>query len=149
MFIRSSAFALVALVLAAGAGAQVVTPVGVTSRSIGGAAYNEYTPGVEGGSGLNNIGVLVRMWGVVTYVDQSGKFFYIDDGFGRIDGSGYIGVRANYENLLPGVVFTPPAPGDFVGVTGISSTIAIDSKIQPLLRPRRGEDLQIYFHPQQ
>lgn len=149
MFIRFSAVVAVLLMLAGAAGAQVPPPLGVTSRDIGGSAFNQYTPGVENGVGVNNIGLLVRMWGVVTYVDQAGKFFYIDDGFGRQDGSGFTGVRAGYDNLLPGVVFTPPAQGDFVGVTGISSTILIDSKIQPLLRPRRGEDLQVYYHPQQ
>ncbi len=132
---------------ASAAGADVPFPIGVTSRDIGGAAFNQYTPGVEGGSGANNIGLLVRMWGVVTHVDQAGKFFYIDDGLGRQDGSGFTGVRASYDNLLPGIVFTPPAQGDIVGVTGISSTILINSKIQPMLRPRRGEDMQVFYHP--
>ena len=53
------------LITAAGLGycEEVPGPLGVTSRSIGGGALNAYTPGVKNGVGLNNIGLLVRMWG--------------------------------------------------------------------------------------
>lgn len=120
-------------------------PLGVTSRSIGGGALNQYTPGVFEGSGLNNIGLLVRMWGKVTYKNTDDKYFYIDDGYGRLDGSGHVGVRVSYDNLALGESFSPPDQvGDFVAVTGISSTIVITGKVQPNLRPRRGADMQEY-----
>ncbi|MBI2844849.1 MAG: hypothetical protein HYX78_15760, partial [Armatimonadetes bacterium] len=43
--------------------ADVPEPVGLTCRDLGGGALNEYTPGITGGIGLNNVGLLVRIWG--------------------------------------------------------------------------------------
>jgi hypothetical protein len=121
-------------------------PLGVTSRTIGGGALNEYTPGVANGVGLNNIGLLVRMWGMVTFKDDDDKYFYIDDGQGREDGSGQKGVRVSYNDLADNESFTPPSQvGNYVAVTGISSTwVNTSDQVQPLLRPRRGADMQTY-----
>lgn len=131
---------------AAYASGTALDPLGLNNINLGGGALNIYTPGVEGGTGLNNIGLLVRTWGKVTFVDTTAKFFYIDDGSGLLDGSGYIGVRVSYNDLTtppnPNVI-TPPIAGiSFVAVTGISSTIKINEKIRPMLRPRRQSDIQ-------
>ncbi len=113
-----------------------VQPVGVSGISVGGGDY-EYNPvtgagqrGVtawrrvrdEGGDwrwepyqvqGLNNIGLLVRTWGRVTW--SGDDEFYIDDGSGLRDASGHSGLRVYAPNAdLPSV-------GDFVKVTGIVS----------------------------
>jgi hypothetical protein len=119
------------------------TPLGVTSRSIGGGRLNEYTPGVANGVGLNNIGLLVRMWGKVTYKNEAQSYFYIDDGCGLEDGSGQKGVRVSYDNIATSEQpFNPPARiGDYVAVTGISSTIVINNKVRPNLLPRRNSDM--------
>ena len=143
MRIIGLAIAACALVVLASAGfAEVIEPLAVNNAAIGGGALNQYTPGVEGGYGLNNIGLLIRTWGRVTFVDPGNAFFYIDDGTNRIDGSGNTGVRVACDNLAPGNSITPPAVDSYVILTGISSTIMIDSKIQPNVRPRRQDDIQ-------
>lgn len=134
---------LAIFVLAAAATAQAPAPLGLNNASVGGGPLNQYTPGVEGGTGLNNIGLLIRTWGKVTYVDTVNKYFYLDDGTGRLDGSGYTGVRASYDNLAPGNSITPPAVDQYIAITAISSTVVIGGKIQPNLRPRRDADIQV------
>lgn len=69
--------------------------------------------------GVSPVGLLVTTWGRVTRVDTNAHVFYIDDGSRLTDGMGpggdpYIGLRVGYR---AGV--TPPAPGDFVSVTGV------------------------------
>ena len=122
--------------------AEEIQPIAMSCSSIGGAALNEYTPGVEKGSGPNNIGLLIRTWGKVTKLDTANKFFYIDDGSNRIDESGYIGIRVSYDNLAEGVTINPPAEQQYVLITGISSTIMINNKVQPNILPRRDSDIQ-------
>ncbi len=144
MRIISLAIAAFALVAFASAGfAEVIEPLAVNNAAIGGGALNQYTLGVEGGFGLNNIGLLIRTWGAVTFVDPGNAFFYIDDGTNRIDGSGNIGVRIACDNLAPGNSITPPAVDSYVVLTGISSTIVISMKVQPNVRPRGQDDIQV------
>ena len=144
MKLAATIVVIIALGLGSAASAEVPPPLGVTSRDIGGGALNQYTPGVESGKGLNNIGLLVRMWGRVTFVDSTNKFFYIDDGCGREDGSGNKGVRVSYDNLALGETFSPPAQYSYVAITGISSTVMINTKVQPNLRPRRDADKTVF-----
>ncbi len=136
------AVALVALLLASASFAEPIEPLVITQSAVGGGDLNQYTPGVEGGVGLNNIGLLIRTWGTVTFVDEGNSFFYIDDGTGRTDGSGYVGVRVTYSDLAPGNSITPPAEESFVTVTCICSTVLINDKVQPNLRPRRQDDIE-------
>jgi hypothetical protein len=131
-----------------GAAADEVAPLGMPNWAIGGSAFSAYTLGVENGNGLNNIGLLIRTWGKVTYVDDIdpvGEFFYIDDGSGLLDGSGYVGIRVSCTNLLPPNEITPPVLGEYTAVTGISSTIVISDLVRPLLRPRDQNDVQSVF----
>lgn len=132
----------VALLTATAATAEVPAPLAVNNSAVGGGALNQYTPGVENGVGVNNIGLLMKTWGKVTYVDPAGKYFYINDGSNRDDGSSHIGLRVDCDNLAPGNTITPPSLDTYVMVTGISSTILINTKIQPNFRPRRQEDVQ-------
>lgn len=140
----------VILVAAGAACAQAPAPLAMTNAAIGGGMLNQYTPGVEGGAGLNNIGLLIKTWGKVTFVDATNKVFYIDDGTGRNDGSGHLGIRCSYDNLAAGNSITPPNLNDRVSVIGVISTVLIDdivtpqvdNKIQPNLRPRRQSDIE-------
>ena len=134
--------ALVVAVLASTACAQAPEPLAISQSAVGGSALNQYTPGVEGGVGLNNIGLLVKSWGKVTFVDEGSEFFYIDDGTARLDGSGYLGVRVTYSDLAVGNSIDPPAVDSYVTLTCISSTVLISDKVQPNLRPRRQDDIQ-------
>lgn len=124
--------------------AEEIQPIAMSCSSIGGAVLNQYTPGVEKGAGPNNIGLLIKTWGKVTMVDTTNKFFYIDDGSNRLDESGFVGIRVSYDNLAPGVTINPPTttPPTYVLVTGISSTIKINDKIQPNILPRGDTDIQ-------
>ncbi len=128
--------------LAAAVSAEVPEPLSVTNRALGGGDLNEYTHGVTNGVGLNNIGLLVRTWGKVTAVNETEKFFYIDDGSSLIDSTGHLGVRVSYDNLAPGNTITPPLKDTYVLITGISSTFANGSNIHPNLRPRYQADIQ-------
>jgi hypothetical protein len=136
---------------AAGLSAEEVRPVAMSNRAIGGAALNPYTPGVENGAGANNIGILIKTWGKVTWVDIANMFFYIDDGSALMDGSKHtdgssevdnVGVRVSYSDLASGNTIDPPNVGDHVVVVCISSTAIINDKVQPNLRPRRQSDIQ-------
>ena len=124
--------------------AASVTPLAMSNAAVGGSALNKYTPGVVGGSGVNNIGLLIRTWGKVTAVDTASSCFYIDDGSSRIDASGNVGLRVSYSNLASGVTIVPPAVGNYVTLTAISSTIMIDANIYSNLRPRSQSDIQIF-----
>jgi hypothetical protein len=106
-------------------GTGSVGPVGLTNAALGGSDWL-YDPatgagqkGVKDGIGLNNIGLLVRAWGRVTYQGFSGPFFYMDDGSGAGDLSGRQGVLVEgmWVPVEPGV----DPVGKIVRVEGISS----------------------------
>ncbi len=98
----------------------VVEPLGMTVHSVGGSDwfYNSATGfgqvGAAGGTGLNNVGLLVRVFGVVTAVDSSPtpSWFQMDDGTGR-----------NIRCVAPdsSVVIDAGWVGKLAVVTGISS----------------------------
>lgn len=100
-------------------GNDTVAPIAMPIRSVGGAAWN-YDPllkrgqaGITGGIGLNNVGLLVRVYGHITDRDPSPdpRWFVLDDGSGR-------GVRCE---LPDGVSFDSHTGPWEVSVTGISS----------------------------
>ncbi len=135
--------------IAISASAAEIAPISLKNADLGGGdIVGTPTKGVQNGLGLNNIGLLVKTWGVVTYVDTTNKYFYISDGAGlkdgTLDGSSTLieGVRVSYDNLASGNSITPPAVNKYVSVTGISSTFADASAgIHPNLRPRRSSDI--------
>lgn len=92
-------------------------PRGLTGRALGGGVMG-LQPGVIGGSGLNNIGLLVQMWGNVTSSNAASGppyDFTLDDGSGAVAPSGLNGVLVRCGNI------TPPAQGTFVRAMGICS----------------------------
>jgi hypothetical protein len=127
-------------------------PIYLSANALGGAALNQYTPGVAGGNGANNIGLLIRSYGKVTYVDTINQYFYIDDGSGRTDGTRrsdnnavVVGVRVSYGGLATGVpAITPPLANTRVAVTGIISTCLVPPTtglVQPNVRVRSQSDI--------
>ncbi|MCE5323841.1 TIGR03790 family protein [bacterium] len=111
-------------------------PFGMPNKSVGGSDINEYTLGVTDGCGLRNIGILIRTWGTVTYVgDYQEDFFYIDDGSGLEDGSGYDGIRVVSRSL------SKPVYGQKVCVTGVSSCKHLNTKIIPIIKLRKQADI--------
>ena len=139
----------VCVLAASVATATGIAPIYLGNRALGGADLNTYTKGVAGGSGANNIGLLIKTFGKVTYVDTANQCFYVDDGSGRMDGtrrpdnSIVYGVRVSYGGLASGVpAINPPTQNTYAGVTGIISTVMVNSLVQPNVRPRRQEDIQ-------
>ena len=120
-----------------------VGPVAMITRSIGGSELNDYTPGVTGGIGLQNTGLLVTIMGRVTVANETSGYFYVDDGFGRQDGTGNIGVRVDCSGRIG--FLDLPSMDEYVAVTGISSRREIGvSTYVPSVRPRTQEDIVPY-----
>jgi hypothetical protein len=129
--------------------ADEVAPIYMSNKTIGGGDMNLYTKGVAGGSGVNNIGLLIKTFGKVTYVNTTSQFFYIDDGWGKTttlpapDSCTVQGIRVSYGGLADGVpAITPPLVDNYVAVTGIVSTVMVSTLVQPNVRARRGDDVQ-------
>lgn len=119
---------------------EFIKPVGIVNKSVGGTdwLYNPSTGagqrGIDGCSGLNNIGLLVSVWGKV--VCKGRGWFYIDDGSGVKDGTGIIGI---YCELPDGVA--APTVGDFVRVTGISSCELYEDALVSVISVRSADDI--------
>jgi|GEM_PF-6389038 len=72
-----------------GAG-TAIAPLGVIERAAGGKGVNANTPAISGGTGLYNVGMLVRIAGSAgnsSVSDPNNKYFYLDDGSGLVDGA--------------------------------------------------------------
>lgn len=115
-----------------------LAPIAMSTTSVGGGPLG-YKPGVTGGHGLNNVSLLVTVYGRVTATGWT--YFYLDDGRARLDGSGLTGLKIITDQL------TMPAKGSYVRVTGISSveqpprtSVAI-----PVIRVRKQADLVQVF----
>ncbi|MEN6520897.1 MAG: right-handed parallel beta-helix repeat-containing protein [Armatimonadota bacterium] len=124
-----------------------VAPLGLNNLSIGGGVIGlqeavwslqpEQTPAI----GLNNIGLLVKVYGKVTQIDPEGSYFYINDGSGLRDGTktgeiDNIGVRISAD----GRSYT----NQFLTITGISSCYKwTDGKLRRLiLVPNPADDIK-------
>ena len=98
-------------------------PVGMNNRALGGgnfedSIHNQGQYGVPGGSGTNNIGLLVRVWGRV--IESGTHYVVIDDGSG-------VGVRVD-TTAAPN---TPSA--GYIAVTGVSSLYGTKPNGTPLI----------------
>lgn len=110
--------------------ATSLTPLGMPNRSLGGSDLG--TPpsgqmGVTGGFGLNNIGLLVKTWGRVSYLP--GNVLAIDDGSGVV-----VRIDASTLNALP-------PSNSYVAVTGVSSLWQSGGIRGRLLMPREPGDV--------
>ncbi|MHB9035085.1 MAG: TIGR03790 family protein [Armatimonadota bacterium] len=136
--------------------------LGMTNKLLGGAAPTG-TPGITGGVGLYNLGLLVTTWGKVTYVGSD--FVYIDDGSGLQDGNTILGpvvvpldggaFRDGNGNLIHQPVtgvkvyldsLLKPGIDDYVSVTGISSSATVGTNTVRLLRVRDNSDIAYSIH---
>ena len=90
-------------------------PLALSNRSLGGGPSGLQI-GVDGGTGLNNIGLLVKVWGRVTATDYDGIdfAFWLDDGSGVPSDMGYTGVKVYDSEIFPFV-------GEYYEVIGIST----------------------------
>lgn len=102
-------------------------PLGMSCKDLGGAA-DGYTAGVQEGSGLNNIGLLVTVWGRV--VPLGPDSFVLFDGM-----SGETGVR-----VISGSIPQPVGATHAV-VTGFSSVYQYGGGNYKAVRPRDASDI--------
>ena len=123
-------------------GERYISAVSITNRVNG----NAISP-----LGMNNksacvpitSGLLVRIWGKVTYADPNGAFVYVDDGSGLSDGtsSNYTGIRVILAGVNDPAKYAILAQGYNVTVTGIVGSIKNGSSIIPVIRIRGGKDI--------
>ncbi|MCE5198473.1 hypothetical protein LLG39_05805 [bacterium] len=104
------------------AGPGTVLPLGITNKAIGGLD-------ISNGSGLGNVGLLMKVWGKV--VDSSNPGYILID-----DGSGLnIKVDLSYANK-------PLSGGTtFVTITGICSAEETSGVVTPVIIPRSNADV--------
>ena len=126
----------------------LAVPLILSNASLGGgdwgfeSATGAGQRGINGSFGLNNIGLLVRAVGQVTSVDAQARTFTIWDGSSwdwsspLTDSNGSSGVRVS-AGTAP-----LPAPGEWLGVTGISSCYRADQELYPLILIRDPGDIE-------
>jgi len=115
-------------------GSDSVKALYMCNRAVGGAG-DALVPGVSGAVGLNNVGLLVKTSGKVTFVGSG--YIYINDGSNLMGKSGRKGVKvspAETGNLRA---------GSTVVVTGISTLETDGITYWPLIRTRRGSDVVV------
>ncbi len=119
-------------------------PLGLNMECLGGAAWR-YDAGTGAGQmgfagniHLNNIGLLIRTTGLVTY-SPAGATFVVSDGSRVTDASGYRGIKV----IVPAGTIKP-ALGKHVEVTGISSMIKSGADYYPLIRVRSQSDIVVF-----
>ena len=108
--------------LAAVSSGNLCPPLGMNLRTMGGAPVGP-VPGIEGASGLNNVGLLILAFGTTSDKNQGASEFYLDDGSG-------FKVRV----YAPGLGL--PSNGSKVAVTGISGAAVSSGKNVRVLRAR-------------
>lgn len=118
---------------------QWLRPLGLTNRSLGGKALDEFTLSVpNGATDLYNVGLLVCTTGRVVRHASRGRY-YIDDGSSTIDNAS--GVPSVYVYNVPSG-YVPPL-GSYVSITGISGASTLTGMPMRVLRPRKDADIQI------
>lgn len=108
-------------------------PMAMPNRAVGGSATGLQS-GITGGSGLNNIGLLITTWGKVIEIEPVNPpakptWFVIDDGSG-----------CPVECLVPNGV-NVNGSWTFATVTGISSLERDGNELRRLLRMRKQGDI--------
>lgn len=110
-------------------------PLAMTLSTLGGQSNSPSIPAIPDALGVYNVGLLVRVTGRITQTD--GSWFYISDGSGLEDGTGYQGVR-----VLTGSVPSPTV-GSLVQVVGISGCEDLGFGPARVLRLRSADDIHV------
>lgn len=116
-----------------------VRPLAMGNRWLSGSdffydpAFGAGQRGVADAIGPNNVGLLVRTFGLVTAVEADG--FYIDDGSHRLSPSAGQGVKVLSTSL------NKPAVGRVVAVTGISALYSYRGVTYSAVRTRTQSDI--------
>lgn len=94
-------------------------------------------------AGPSTTGLLVRVWGKVTYKALDGSYIYVDDGSGVLDSSGRTGVRVILAGLTDPVT-KAIGYGDEVGITGLAGLAQSGSGVIPVVRTRGDADIRVF-----
>lgn len=115
--------------------------LGMRTRAVGGAAYGPNDPGVTNGRSALNVGLLVKMQGMVSYRDTSATptYFYLWDGANSIetpvdDGSGHWGTRILHSGWIGSAVVPWVDWVELTGVVSVNDT-AVAGKVIPEVIP--------------
>lgn len=114
-------------VAAMGIAAEPVKPFALRGDMLGGAASGA-VPGITGGTGANNLGMLVKTWGTVT--ELASGYFTIECIIGT-------SVRVKSGNLIQ------PRVGDKITVVGISTCHISGGAVCRAILPRTQADIVI------
>jgi len=104
---------------------EPIESLGMPNSAIQGWPINPRQPYGPRWVGLSPFGLFVKVWGVVTHTgwsDEDGFYFYLDDGWGKKDGSeaNAPGIRVYSNNIIPEL-------GNFLVASGILTTkVAFD-----------------------
>lgn len=115
-------------------------PLAVSNKSVGGVQSDPYTPAVAGSLGPNNSGLLVTVWGRITYLNTTSKYCYIDDGSGLEDSTaaGRKGIKVYWYNTLG--TFNVQ-PDKYILATGLSSCFQDTNGTHPMIIVRSPQDI--------
>jgi RHS repeat-associated protein len=112
-----------------------VRPLGLNNRAVAGGPFNVYTPGATDAFGLNNIGLLIRTWGLASDIQPS--YFYINDG------SYEVGVKVDLDLGGGYYVRHDVQAGDYAAVTGIAQLETVGNRRMRAIKPRDSYDIQL------
>ncbi len=109
-----------------------VNPLGLNNRAVAGGPFNVYTPGATDAFGLNNVGLLIKTWGLASNVQPS--YFYINDGSDDVGVK--IDLNMGYYNISHSV-----QAGDYAAVTGIAQLETVNDQKMRVIKPRDYHDI--------
>lgn len=111
---------------------DALRPLGMRTGQVGGKASGQ--PGIIGSADLNNIGLLVRVWGQIEGLEAGTDYLLLSDGSGTSLGP----LRIDTSELT-----SAPESG-YIQITGISSVeyrgVGPERRLVPVVRPRRPSD---------
>lgn len=123
-------------------GERYVSVISINSKSSGTALkpLGMTTKNAAKTTGLETTGLLVKIWGWVTFKSPDGAYMYIDDGSKRKDAAGMTGVRVMLSGLT-----NPITKGlgtdQYVLVTGHAGLVKDGSAIVRAIKPRGDADI--------
>ena len=108
---------------------RIPLPLFIAGRSFGGSDFNIYTPGITGGKGLNQIGLLVSIIGRIESVGE--RELLVSNG-----------VSGNPIKVIAGMDLSAFAADDYVIVKGIASLELDGATLKPIIRVAGEDGLQ-------
>lgn len=118
-------------------------PVHMLGKVLGGEPLNDYTPGIPGVAGVNNIGLLVTAIGTITKLDTVAGYMYVDDGSGCQYDPTFKGIYVDISGLSTGKK-GELAEGQMAIATGICTVGTVNSSPAPVIKLRGDPDVVHY-----